>query len=123
MPYETVFDRGFRKLDAWKLAHELTLKIYRITEKFPQKEMFGMTDQVRRASSSIEAQIAEGSRIDTTLHRKSFYVRAYASAAEVDTFLELARDLNYLTIDEHKELIVHLNKASACLFGLIKSCQ
>lgn len=52
--------QDFRKLDVWSISHELTLKIYLVSKKFPKEENFGLTSQMRRAASSIPANIAEG---------------------------------------------------------------
>ena len=53
-------EKAFRKLLVWKRAHAMTLAIYKITEKFPRHEMFGLTSQIRRSSASVGANIAEG---------------------------------------------------------------
>ena len=52
-------DKGFRKLIVWQRAHQLTLLIYKLTEKFPKNEIYGLTSQLRRASVSVPANIAE----------------------------------------------------------------
>jgi four helix bundle protein len=52
--------RDFRQLKVWEKAHKLTLEIYKITARFPREELYGLTSQVRRASASIPANIAEG---------------------------------------------------------------
>jgi hypothetical protein len=59
------FGEGFRKLVAWQEAHGLTMEIYKVTAAFPRDEQYGLTSQLRRAASSIGAQIAEGSRMGT----------------------------------------------------------
>jgi four helix bundle protein len=116
------FKDGFRKLLAWQKAHELTKDVYRVTQKFPKSELYGMTSQLQRASSSIAAQIAEGSRMPTAEHRRLYYDRAYASAAEVDYFLELAHDLHYLNDDEYDRLLNEIHYASALVHRLSVSC-
>ncbi|MBU0767236.1 four helix bundle protein [Patescibacteria group bacterium] len=117
------FKNGFRKLIVWQESHKFTLMIYRATLTFPKEEKFGITSQLRRAASSIGAQIVEGSRMSTAPHRKIYYERAYASAAEVDNFLELASDLGYLNEEIYKQLLDQLNCVSFLLFKLIKSCS
>ncbi|MBU0458476.1 four helix bundle protein [Patescibacteria group bacterium] len=109
------YQRGFRKLIVWQEAHCLTKMIYKITVSFPKSEMYEMTKQLRNASSSIGAQIAEGSQMRTQPHRKLYYERAYSSASEVDNFLELSLDLNYLKEDEYKKLLHQVNKVSYLL--------
>ena len=53
-------EKAFRKLIVWKRAHAMTLVVYKVSEKFPKHEMFGLTSQIRRSASSVEANIAEG---------------------------------------------------------------
>lgn len=115
------FDRGFRKLIAWQEAHAMTLAIYRATKSFPSDERYGITSQLRRASSSVDAQIAEGSRMNTNAHRRIYYERAYASAAEVDNFLELSHDLGYLNAEQYEMLLRRVNRTSFLLQKLIQS--
>jgi four helix bundle protein len=116
------FAAGFRKLIAWQKAHELRLEIYKLTRDFPRDEIFALTSQLRRAAHSIAAQIAEGSRMPTMNHRKLYYDRAYASAAEVDDALELAADLGYLKKEQYDELLKNVNHVSALLHALSHSC-
>jgi four helix bundle protein len=113
---------GFRKLIAWQEAHRLTLFIYRVTKNFPREEIYGVISQLRRASSSIAAQITEGSRMPTSNHRKAYYDRAYSSAAEVDYFLELSKDLEYLNSEDYEKLLEQLNKVSYLTKKLSDSC-
>lgn len=107
--YQTM-RKTFRHLIAWREAHTLTLMMYGITRTFPADERFGMTSQMRRASSSIGAQIAEGCQMPTIAHRKLYYDRAYASVAEVDNFLELAKDLTYINEETYRLSLAQLNK-------------
>ena len=120
---ENRFENGFRKLIAWQEAHALTLLIYHTTAHFPIEERYGITSQLRRAASSIAAQIAEGSRMETSAHRKSYYDRAYASAAEVDNFLQLSNDLRFLPNDQYRSLINKLNCVSFLVHRLSSSCH
>ena len=117
------FLHGFRKLFVWQEAHKLTLQLYKLTENFPRGERYGITDQLKRASSSIGAQIAEGSRMPTPQHRKLYYDRAYASTAEVDNFLELAHDLQYLGDDAYKVCLEKVNHIAFLLYKLSRSCR
>ncbi len=105
-----IFRQSFRQLIAWKEAHALTLGIYQITQNFPQEERFGISNQLRRAASSVSAQIAEGSQMSSMAHRKLYYDRAYASAAEVDNFLELSKDLQYVSEETYNKFLNHVNR-------------
>ena len=116
------FDKGFRKLLAWQEARQLTLRIYEVTKTFPKEELYGLTSQLRQAASSVDAQIAEGSRMPTEQHRKLYYDRAYASTAEVDNFLELAHDLGYLNDMDYDELLERTNHVAFLIHRLSASC-
>lgn len=102
-----------------KLAIELTVKIYRITEKFPKTEMYGLALQLQRAVVSIPSNIAEGASRSSAKERKRFYEIARSSLVEVDTQLEIAIRLNYLQ-DKNEALEDQLNYIFAMLSNLIK---
>jgi four helix bundle protein len=101
--------KDFRELKVWKKAHQLTLQAYRITEAFPKHELFGLASQIRRCSSSIPANIAEGcGRLgNSELHR--FLQIACGFASELEYHFLLARDLGYLSqgdhLNAHKQLL------------------
>ena len=93
--------QDFNNLQVWKKAHALTLEIYRDTQAYPREELYGLTSQIRRASSSIGANIAEGCGLGTDpLLRRSLTV-AMGSASELQYHLLLARDLGYMTSETH----------------------
>ena len=121
--YVKKYEQGFRKLFAWQEALKLTVMIYRITASFPQEERYGLTSQLRRASSSTKAQIAEGSRMSTQAHKRSYYERSYASNAEVDSFIELAKELDYINQTTHEELLNQINKLGFLIHKLVASCK
>ncbi len=68
-------NHSFTDLIAWKKAHDLVLIIYRVTERFPKSETFGLTNQIRRAAASITSNIAEGFSRSTGKDKSSFIVR------------------------------------------------
>jgi four helix bundle protein len=94
----------FKKLKVWSKAHLLTLAVYEITRKFPREEVFGLTSQIRRASASIGANIAEGCGRRSDPEMKRFVQIARGSANELEYHLLLARDLQLLPVEEFKEL-------------------
>jgi four helix bundle protein len=112
---------NFTDLDAWKVNHELVLKVYKLTIKFPKDERFGVVDQLRRAVSSITANIAEGWGRYHYADRIKFYYNARGSSCEVQNFLILAEDLNYLTHKDFVELNDLVEKGAKVINGLIRS--
>ena len=90
--------QDFKKLEIWKLAHQFTLDIYRLTSQFPKEEKFGMIQQLRRASSSIGANIAEGAGRKSNKDFVRTLYFSFGSIKEVESFLMLAKDLNYIDI-------------------------
>ena len=108
-------------LNAWKVNHELVLIVYKITEKFPKDEKFGMISQLRRAASSITANIAEGWGRYHFADKNRFYYQARGSSAEVQNFIILAIDLNYIDSDNHKQLKIKSFEGFKLINGLIRS--
>ncbi len=88
--------RGFRRLKVWEKAHRLTLAVYLTTKRFPKEELYGLTSQARRSSSSIPGNIAEGCGRSGTKELARFLEIAPGSASELECQLLLARDLGYL---------------------------
>src|SRR5579863_8793165 len=91
----------FKDLKVWVKAHQLTLRIYQSTRKFPRDEIYGLTSQTRRASASIGANIAEGCGRRSDPEMKRF---VQIARGELEYHLLLARDLQLLTVEEFKDL-------------------
>jgi four helix bundle protein len=96
--------QNFRDLKVWEKSHALTLDVYKATRNFPSDERFGLTSQVRRAASSIPANIAEGCGRNTGPELRRFLEIAMGSASEVEYHLLLARDLSLLPNEIHERL-------------------
>ena len=96
--------KNFRELQIWQRSHRLTLAIYKATKQFPREELYGLTSQLRRACSSIPTNIAEGCGRDGDAELARFVQIAMGSASEVEYQLLLARDLEYLNVDEYQKL-------------------
>ena len=112
--------RNYKDLLVWQKAHALTLDLYRVTETFRRKEMFGLTSQIRRAASSIGANLAEGCgrRSDGEMSR---YVRiSMGSASELDYHLVLTSDLKFIEKKEFAELDSKLSEVRRMLTGLLE---
>jgi four helix bundle protein len=87
--------RAFTDLLVWQKAHDLVLEIYRLSQGFPKQEIYGLTSQLRRASVSIPANIAEGFRKRGTADKARFFNIAEGSIDEVRYYLILVNDLRY----------------------------
>ncbi len=92
--------KGFRKLIVWQRSHELTLLVYKLSESFPKHEMYGLTSQLRRASASVPANIAEGYALGSSAQYLRHLRIGRGSLAEVEYFHILARDLDYLSPED-----------------------
>src|SRR6185436_18213321 len=88
-------DKGFRKLIVWQRAHQLSFMIYKLTEKFPKSEVYGLASQLRRAAVSVPANIAEGFRKRGKPDKARFMNIAQGSLEECRYYLILAQDLGY----------------------------
>jgi four helix bundle protein len=113
----------FKDLRVWAKAHELTLVVYQKTRAFPKEEVYGLTSQLRRASASIGANIAEGCGRRSDAEMRRFVQIARGSANEVEYHLLLAKDLNLLTGEEHKDLEVKVLEIQRMLASLVQSLR
>jgi four helix bundle protein len=113
----------FKQLKVWSKAHEFTLWIYQRTRSFPKDEMYGLTSQIRRASASIGANIAEGCgrRSDPELRR--FIQIARGSASELEYHLLLASDLHFLAADEFAAMELKVLEIQRMLAALAQRLQ
>jgi four helix bundle protein len=96
--------KNFRELKVWEKAHQLTLATYKATVKFPREEQYGLTSQIRRSSSSIPANIAEGCGRGSDAELARFLQIAMGSAGELEYHLLLARDLSFLQQGAYESL-------------------
>lgn len=112
--------KDFRDLKVWEKAHGFVLSAYRATDAFPKHEVFGLVSQIRRCSSSIPANIAEGcGRLgNSELHR--FLQIACGSANELEYHLLLARDLGYLKEVDYLSLDEKLAEVKRMLVALTR---
>jgi four helix bundle protein len=89
----------FTDLTVWQKAHELTLETYRLTEKFPHSERFGIVSQLRRSAASVSANIAEGFGRRTTKELLRCLQISRGELEDTWYFLILSRDLGYISTD------------------------
>lgn len=112
--------KDFRTLQVWEKAHALTLAVYQASAAFPQAELFGLTSQIRRASASVPANIAEGCGRDGDAELRRFMQIALGSASELDYHLLLAHDLGYLPGDQYDTLAQDVLEVKRMLGGFIQ---
>jgi len=115
--------QSHRDLLVWQKAMDLVVSCYEITEQFPDSERFGITSQMRRASSSIPANIAEGKARGTTKSFLNFLAIADGSLAELDTHLEIAVRLNLMTREHQLTLQTRMDEIGRMLTGLRRSLK
>jgi four helix bundle protein len=97
--------KDFRQLKVWQKAHELTLAVYRLTATFPREELYGLRNQLRRAGSSIAANLAEGCGRNGDAELARFCSMAMGSASELEYHLLLGRDLELIKRKDY--LVLH----------------
>jgi len=112
--------RDFRELQVWHKAHALTLDVYRATKLFPREELYSLTNQIRRASVSIGANIAEGAGKNSRPELARFLHIALGSASELEYHLLLSRDLGYLVPEIYEQLSQQAVETKKMLSGFIQ---
>ena len=111
--------QNYKELKVWDKAHQLTLKVYKMTTKFPKEELYSLTNQLRRCAAAIPANIAEGCGKNSQKDLGNFLNIALGSANEAEYFLLLSKDLAYLPNEEHLTLNDNINEIKAMLISLI----
>ena len=112
--------KSFRDLDVWKLGKKIVVNVYRVTKEFPKDELYGLVGQMKRAGLSIPSNVAEGfNRIHNREYRQFLYI-ALGSCAELETQIEIALELGYLSQINHDELLEDMDHESKMLRNLIK---
>ena len=117
----TTHYRGFRDLKVYQLGYTLSMEIFRETRSFPKEEIYSLTDQIRRASRSIGAGIAEAWR--KRRYEKSFVSRlvdSWAEEAEVEVWLDTAYDCGYISKDRHAYFREKYEEVSKMLYSMIE---
>lgn len=108
-------------LTVFKKSHQLTLALYNLTKQFPSDEKFGLISQIRRASSSICANLMEGSHRNNSGEYRQFVGISRGSTGELKYHILLAKDLGYITSQEYLNQMKEINDISKMLHGLINS--
>jgi len=110
--------KSFTDLYAWQEGHKLVLIIYSLTDKFPKKEIFGLSNQIRRAAVSITSNIAEGFSRSTNKDKAQFYSVALGSLTEVQNQLIIARDVSCVSKTEFLKVAEKTIAAAKLINGL-----
>ena len=115
--------KHFTELNAWKEAHNLVLLVYRMTENFPDKERFGLTNQLRRAVVSISSNIAEGFGRNTKNDKIHFYTMAKGSLFETQNQMYIAKDLGYINKEQSSIFEKQADTVSRLITGLRRAAM
>ncbi len=115
--------RSFTDLNVWKEGHQLVIDIYKISQKFPKEEMFGLTSQMRRAAVSITSNVAEGFGRQSYREKAQFYYHSHGSLTELKNQIIIAKDIEYITEKSFNDLAGQANIVHQLLQGLIKKTK
>jgi four helix bundle protein len=112
--------RNFKSIKAWQFANDLAIAVYKATESFPPEEKYGLMTQMRRSAVSVAANIAEGGTRNSQKEYVQFLSIARGSLAELEYYLSLARQLNYVGEKEFSCLSDLHRQAARTLCGLLR---
>lgn len=115
--------KDFRRLKVWEKAHYLTLLVYKASATFPREELYGLTSQIRRASTSIPTNIAEGCGRGTDTELARFFQIAMGSASELEYLLLLANELKMVDTEDFEELSQSVVETKKMLTIFIKKLR
>ncbi len=112
--------KTYRDLSIWNVGIEVVKGIYKITEKFPKHEIYGLVSQMRRAAVSIPSNVAEGFRRYHNKEYKQFLYITLGSCAELETQITIAMELNYIKQDVEAVILEKLDHICRMISNLIK---
>jgi len=118
-----MLELSHKKLDVWKKSIELVSEVYRLTSKFPIQEQYGLSSQIRRSAISVPSNISEGVARSSKSETVRFLDIARASLVELDTQIEIAVKLNYLSDSDTTTLSEMINHTFAMISKFIKSIK
>ena len=111
---------SFRDLTVWQKSMDLAVRVYRVSEKMPPSEVFGLTSQMRRSAVSIPSNVAEGKAVGGQRYRRRLKI-ALGSNAELQTQIELSKRLEILNQAIADELLDQASEIGRMLAGLYKA--
>ncbi len=115
--------KSFTDLNVWKESHKLVLMVYRITDSFPPKETYSLVSQMRRAATSITANIAEGFGRQTYKEKAQFYYLAQGSLLELKNFIIISKDVGYFKNIDYNRITEQANISHKLLQGFIQKTK
>jgi four helix bundle protein len=115
--------RDYAKIEAWRLADDLTVAVYERTRLFPREEIYGLTSQLRPAAYSVPANIVEGASRESKKDYLHFLYIARGSLSETQYFIHLVERLGYLSPQEADALKHQTKLTFGCLHGLIRAVE
>lgn len=115
--------RNYRDLQTWSKAHTLTLELYKLSRQFPKEEIYGLTSQLRRAASSIGANLAEGCGRQSNPEFARFVRISMGSASELDYHLLLSRDPGFLRAEDYQGASKSLTEIRKMLASLLSTVE
>jgi len=110
----------YRDLDIWNAGIKLVKEIYKLTEKFPKEELYGLSIQMRRSAVSIPSNVAEGFRRYHNKEYRQFLYITLGSCAELETQITIAKELKYIREQEEAALLEQLDHICRMTSNLIK---
>lgn len=114
---------SFRDLRVWQASMKLVEDVYRITESFPSKVIYALTNQIRRAAVSVPSNIAEGHTRESTKEYLNHLSIAQAPLAELETQIEISERLGYVTRLQIEQLLADASILGKQLFALRNALQ
>jgi len=112
--------KNFKDLIVWQKAFSLSINVYKTTKTFPNSELYGLSQQIRRSSISIPSNIAEGFNRYHNKEYKQFLYIALGSCAELETQIRIANKLGYIEDERSAEILIIISYISRMLSNLIK---
>ena len=112
--------RGYRDLKVFQLSYQLALEIHQVSKEYPKEEKYALTDQIRRSSRSVPANIAEGWK--KRRYQKMFVsklVDAAGEAGETEVWLDFSRDFGYISKSQYTQLMENYDEVNRMLYGMI----
>lgn len=113
-------EKPHKNLEAWKQSVDLVVEIYKTTKEFPNQEIYGITNQVRRAAVSVPRNIAEGAARQTKKEFANFLHVAQGSLSKLDTQIEIASRLGYIDVRSRKNLEDRMQPIDKMITGFIR---